>query len=187
MSNAQQLYFIAIIPPDDICSEVTTIKQDFATRFASKRALRVVPHITLKAPFKIFGDQEQQLLEWFSAMPVTINSFQQELKNFGAFPNKRNLVIFIDPILNNALQLLQKEIIANFKIKFNSIPLANNETRFHPHVTVAYRDLTYSNFIEAWKEYEQKKFEAKFQVNGFHLLQHDGKRWNSVSIQALKK
>jgi len=87
---------------------------------------------------------------------------------------------------NNSLQPLQKEIIQNFKTMFPFIPLANNETRFHPHITIAYRDLSYSNFIEAWREYEQGNFEARFEVNDFHLLQHDGKKWNSVMIHRLK-
>ncbi len=48
-------------------------------------------------------------------------------------------------------------------------------------MTIAYRDLKTNLFKEAWKEYETKKYAAVFNVNNFHLLQHNGKAWNIIS------
>lgn len=33
-------------------------------------------------------------------------------------------------------------------------------------------------FSKAWKEYKDKSFDAKFEVNAFYLLQHGTKKWN---------
>src|SRR6476619_3234024 len=98
MSDRSNLYFIAIIPPDEICETVTIIKQDFADRFRSKKALKVVPHITLKAPFKFPASENIELLQLFALTPVLVHPFRQELKDFGCFANKRNPVIFIEPV-----------------------------------------------------------------------------------------
>jgi 2'-5' RNA ligase len=172
------LYFIAIIPPKEISEQVTEIKKDFVERFNSSKALRVIPHITLKAPFKFSG--HTALLRWFALTPVAVKSFQQELKNFGSFSNKRNPVIFVEPVMNASLQLLQKNILDHFTKSFGKEQVAQNEYEFNSHMTVAYRDLQYHQFKKAWEEYESKKFEATFEVNSFQLLHHDGKNWNSV-------
>src|SRR5438874_7853693 len=114
MSERSNLYFIAIVPPDEICEAVTTIKQDFADHFKSKKALKVIPHITLKAPFKFPVQDHTELLRWFESTPVFVHPFQQELKNFGCFANKRNPVIFIEPVMNESLAMLQKNVISHF-------------------------------------------------------------------------
>ena len=187
MSEPGNLYFIAIIPPDEICKAITTVKQDFADRFKSKKALKVVPHITLKAPFKFPVQEQTSLLRWFALTPVSVHPFQQELKDFGCFTNKRNPVIFIEPVMNESLALLQKNVVKHFIKAFGKNQVAQNEFRFNPHMTVAYRDLLFPQFKTAWEEYETKEFEAIFEVNKFHLLQHDGKKWNSIREFALQK
>jgi 2'-5' RNA ligase len=186
MSESSNLYFIAIILPDEICKVVTTIKQDFAERFQSKRALKIIPHITLKAPFKFPTHDHTSLLRWFALTRVSVHPFQQELKDFESFPNKRNPVIFIQPIMNDSLAMLQKNVVNHFIESFGKSQVAQNEFKFNPHVTVAYRDLLFQQYKTAWEEYKTKKFEAGFEVNSFHLLQHDGKKWNSIKEFALQ-
>src|SRR6476469_4906537 len=180
MIERSNLYFIAIIPPDEICQAVTIVKQDFADRFESSRALKIIPHITLKAPFKFPVEDHTALLRWFALTPASVHTFKQELKNFGCFANKRNPVIFIEPVMNESLAVLQKNVINHFIKAFGKNQVAQNEFKFNPHMTVAYRDLLFSQFKIAWEEYETKKFQTIFEVNSFHLLQHDGKKWNSI-------
>jgi 2'-5' RNA ligase len=187
MSESQKLYFIAIIPPDEICEAVTTVKQDIADRFKSKKALKVIPHVTLKAPFKFPANEHTELFRWFASTPASVRPFRQELKDFGSFTNKRNPVIFIEPVVNESLATLQKNVINYFIKTFGKNQVAQNEFKFNPHMTVAYGDLLFPQFKIAWEEYETKKFEAIFEVNSFHLLQHDGKKWNSIKEFALKE
>ena len=180
------LYFIAIIPPDEICEEITTIKRDFAKRFNSRHALKVIPHITLKAPFQFPAEQDDLLLQWFEKLPVTTKPFIQELQNFGCFNNKRSPVIFIEPLMNESLLLLQENIIDDLRINFPFIA-TDRELNFKPHMTVAYRDLLPHQFHKAWHEYKDKKYERTFEVNSFHLLQHNNRKWNSLSLKSLSK
>ena len=61
------LYFIAIIPPEEIATEITSFKQEMANIYNSKKALRVMPHITLKAPFTVVSNRDEEVLEWLSS------------------------------------------------------------------------------------------------------------------------
>lgn len=180
----KSLYFIAIIPPKEVCDEITEFKNDFANRFESKAALRVMPHITLKAPFQLFPSEYENLLQWFQKMTIRSRPFDIQLKNFESF-NNRNPVIYVHPVITAELQSLQMDVIKNFRLAYPQIEVAENELQFKPHITVAYRDLARAKFMEAWKEYKLKQYEALFHVNNFHLMQHSG-RWNSVGVHSLR-
>ena len=79
----QHLFFIAIILPAEICDAITEFKREVADRFQSKAALKLVPHITLKAPFKLLPADSVGVINWFETMPVTIQPFEQKLQDFG--------------------------------------------------------------------------------------------------------
>ena len=48
---------------------------------------------------------------------------------------------------------------------------------FHPHITVAFRDLKKSQFVKAWEEFEHKEFNDTLLTTSFSLLKHNGKIW----------
>lgn len=182
----QNLYFIAIIPPDAVCEEVTAFREDFAQNYNSSKALRVVPHITLKAPFKVDSVQHDKLMDWFKHIPVSIHPFQIELKDFGSFDNRNNPVIFVNPVVNDSLEELQKNVIAAFENTYPDIPVSFIEKNFHPHMTIAYRDLEREQYEKAWEIYKGKSYKAYFECNSFFLLQHDTKQWNVIAQHNLK-
>ena len=186
MKEKKHLYFIAVIPPDDMCKTITGIKQDFANRFQSKHALKVVPHITLKSPFRLLESLRPGLLEWFRELQITIEPFQQELKDFGCFASNRSPVIYINPVANNALLQLHTEVMQQFRKTFTQFEPVKAENNYKPHMTVAYRDLSFDEFKKAWSEYENKSFSSIFEVNSFWLLQHVQKKWEPVAQYLLK-
>ena len=175
------MYFIAIILPPEICDAITEFKKDIGDRFQSKAALKLIPHITLKAPFTPPIAEREQVVQWFQTMIVSVPPFQQQLQDFGAFRNRRNPVIYVKPVINASLQRLQKEVVENFMGAYPGEQVTRSETEFHPHVTIAYRDLSPAMFKKAWPEYRSEKYEAGFEVKSFDLMQHDGRMWNSIS------
>lgn len=188
LTEKQQMentYFIAIIPPKQISEEITLIKHDFAKNYESERGLKVMPHITLKAPFKIFESDHQQLLKWFEKTEIPISKFQIQLNNFGSFPNPEHPVIFVHPEPSEPMNQLQKTIIQNFKNDFPSVKNQSVDLNFNPHMTVAYRDLKPEQFHKAWEVYQNKNYAADFLVEAFHLLQHDGSQWKIVATKNL--
>lgn len=174
-------YFIAIIPPDVICWEVTAFKEDIALQYNSKKALRVVPHITLKAPFTINSGRDAEVQDWFISLSTKNIGFNVELNSFGCFDHPKNPVIFVKPQLTTELISLQKEIIEAFERHFPDLTLQFTEKNFHPHMTIAYRDLAYSEFNKAWALYSKKEYHAKFNAQHFFLLKHNGLEWEIVA------
>lgn len=184
MPFKENLYFIALIPRRELREKITAIKQDFAKRFDSKVALRVYPHITLKAPFKLAPADHEKLLHWFLHLNIDQKPFAIELKNFEAFANKKSPVVYIHPIPIQPLLWLQVKIILGFIENISDI-VDKSDLEFKPHCTVAYRDLSPEMFSKAWEEYKHKPFEEIFEVDAFYLLQHDSKKWNLISTYNL--
>jgi len=186
MKEKKHLYFIAVIPPADVCEAVTGIKQDFANRFQSRHALKVVPHITLKSPFRLPESLRPGLLKWFQELQITVHPFQQELKDFGCFAANRIPVVYINPAVNKSLLQLHEEVMQQFRKTFTQFEPVKAESNYKPHITVAYRDLTEEEFKKAWGEYEHKSFSSIFEINSFWLLQHIQKKWEPVAQYLLK-
>ena len=176
----ENLYFIALIPDEQICREIDVFKSEVAARFEARQALKVMPHITLKTPFKMPTTYHHNLLDWFRSLYITVSSFQIELKNFEAFHNKHSPVIYVKPVINTPLIVLQNEIIRSFGTTYPKSGVNNIEKNFKPHITIAYRDLKPEKFPEAWKAYRTRIYEAYFEVKKFFLLQHDSRKWNII-------
>ena len=49
----------------------------------------------------------------------------------------------------------------------------------HPHITIAFRDLTERHFNSLWGEVEHKSFSGRFTASSITLLGHDGKNWTA--------
>ena len=186
MSQFTNLYFIALSPPESICNEITAFKNDIATFYNSSKALRSVPHITLKAPFIVNADLHNQVVDWFAAIQINQPQFEQQLNGFGVFNNPKHPVLYVKPVLSNALLALQRTIIAEFERTFSFIPIHYLERNFNPHITIGYRDLAYAEFEKAWQVYQHKKYDAAFTVKNICLLQHDGIKWNVIAKSNLE-
>lgn len=181
----RELYFIAIMLPQAVDEEIVVFKNDMALRFKSKKALRTASHITLKAPFKVPVAQYSEVLQWFTQLNITVAPFIQEIKDFGAFNNRHNPVIFVKPVMNASLQQLQKEVVQQFIPVFPKDVVGKHELTFSPHITIGYRDLLTHQFKAAWQEYADREYAASFIVNSFQLLQHIDGRWVVISSYSL--
>lgn len=185
MPARQNLYFIAIIPPQAICDDITAFKTDIANRFHSSHALKTVPHITLKAPFKLLSTYHASLLSWLHQPFLSQPPFEQAIDGFGAFHNARNPVLFVKPVSSPPLLALQAEVLRSFQNEFSFLPVSDTERDYHPHITIGFRDLSSPHFRAAWAEYGRKVYKATFTVHGFYLLQHDGSAWQPVAAASL--
>lgn len=178
----EQRYFMAIVPPPAIAEEVLAIKNEFAHRFNSKAALRSPAHITLHMPFLWKEEKEQQLTDLLSAFSPAKKESSIELKNFDRFGDR---VIFIQVEKNEALYELQQQLVQYAREKLQLFNQSDDMRGFHPHITVAFRDLRKRFFAEAWQEFEHRFFAASFPLQDFSLLKHDGKQWNVLRTFAL--
>jgi 2'-5' RNA ligase len=170
----EKLYFIAIVPPSPIYEETLEQKAYFKTKYNSKASLNSPPHITLHMPFRWNEHGEEELtchLKSFADKNAPVNV---ELKDFSSFPPR---VIFINVVITPELENLQKNLQRYFKRQLNLFNANYKELPFHPHLTLAFRDLKKPNYQRAWEEFSQRNYQASFSANSFALLKHSGTVW----------
>ena len=168
------LYFIASIPPDPLRSRVKALKEEMRDRFGAGHALKSPAHITLQMPFKRPESEELQLIELLTAFAERQNSFHATLQNFDCFEPR---VIFIGVENHQPFDQLHAGLKS---VLLDSGFLTTEETRskFHPHMTLATRDLKLAVFPEAWEAFKDRPFSDGFDVKSLFLLKHNGKFWD---------
>lgn len=168
-------YFIAILPPEPILSEVEALKQELLQQFNLKGALRSPAHITLHRPFEWKEEKEEILIKTLESFKFQ-QSFSIQLMNFNCFEPR---VIYVDVEPNMALKELHTALkyFAQEKLKlFNEV---EDLRGFHPHMTIAFRDLKKNRFAEVWDLFKERRYGASFNCTGFTLLKLQ-KQWEPL-------
>ena len=176
VSELKALYYIAVVLPSPQADAVKTLQNRAHTEYHSRAALRSPPHITLQAPFRLALDQvgvlKQVLTEFASSYsPVSI-----ELDGFGCFPPR---VVFVRVIENRMLYAIQHDLIKTLTENQMVGSGEQGSRAFHPHITIAFRDLIQRHFRSLWVEVEHKSFSGRFTASSITLLGHDGKSWTA--------
>lgn len=169
-----QKYFIAIVPPEPLLSTIQEVKQTIFDNYGTKGALRSPGHITLHMPFSWEEEKEEKLITELSAFRFP-NSFKVQLKDYQCFEPR---VVFISVPENPLLFDLQQSLVKHAKQKLQLFNQSDDMRGFHPHVTVAFRDLKKPVFYKLWEEYKDKPFEAEFECASICLLKHNNQRWD---------
>lgn len=160
-------YFIAIVLPPPVFEEAEKIKHELYTKHHLKGALRSPAHITLHRPFEWKEEKEKLLLETLNTFKFYQKNIAIELTNFAFFEPR---VIYIDVLPNTILVDLHKALKTFAKTKLGLLNEVNDLRGFHPHVTVAFRDLKKRTFYELKEEFAQKQFRASFNCNQISVL-----------------
>jgi 2'-5' RNA ligase len=161
-----QKYFLAIVLPSPFLQEVEQIKHQLFLKYGLKGALRCPAHITLHRPFIWKEEKESLLLEklnLFKAGP----RFQIQLQNFGFFEPG---VAFVNVLPNSALNNLHSNLKDFAKKKLHLFNEAEDMRGFHPHVTIASRDLKKKVFDCLKPEFSEQTYKAEISVDQFSLL-----------------
>lgn len=167
-------YFIALVPPSPVNDDALRLKNYFRDQYNSKASLNSPPHITMHMPFRWKENKENELVESLKSFCLGRPSFKLQLLNFGAFSPR---VIFIDVVPSEKLTHLSKELHRFCKRDLNLFNASYKDQAFHPHMTLAFRDLKKPMFTKAWEEFQERKFSATFIVDKLVLLKHNGKVW----------
>lgn len=168
------LYFIALVPEIQLREKIKELKEEMADKFGARHALKSPAHITLQPPFKRKEEEEQYLMEILKKFAEDQSSFQLELTGFGSFP-KRTIFIKVanhDAVVNLYIRL-------HNEIKGKIIGRGEGDpAHFHPHVTIATRDLNTKVYKQAIAHFERQSIEEQWQVKSIVLLKHNGKNWD---------
>lgn len=145
-----------------------------AQTYHSKAALRSPPHITLHMPFRLGVKKLVRLQNALQNFCDKQGPLEIELDGFSTFSPK---VIFIDVVPDPQLDDLQKGIAELMKTELNIFNANFQDRPFHPHVTVAFRDLRKSQFHQAWQHFKTQTFQERVRFDELSLLIHEHSKW----------
>jgi 2'-5' RNA ligase len=176
MMNVKHLYFIALLTPSTHSEKITSIKIDFADKYNCKHALKLPPHITIQPPFRRPASIETEIHSTLQNFFSSFQPFEIKLNGFGSFNKGHSKVIFIRVEENKGLEEMHSRLMSCLRTGLN---FSEGETPevFHPHITLAHRDLLPGNFKQAWLEYKDKPFTGSFQTGSACLLKHNSQKW----------
>ena len=167
-------FFIALLPPPNVQTYATELKEYFRDRYRSKAALRSPPHITLQAPFEWPTHEYERLTAALHCFNPKYPTIPIQLSGFGAFPPR---VIYLAVEHTPELMTLQTELSQHLAETLEIVGPRSRSRPFHPHLTVAFRDLKPAAFRQAWPEFKQQAVQFTFSVQRLTLLVHTGQHW----------
>ena len=168
-----QKYFIAIVPPEPLLSEIQDKKKSIFEKYQTKGALRSPGHITLHMPFSWEEEKENKLIACLQSFDFE-TAFHISLENFSCFEPR---VVFINVKQDETLFQLQKKLVQHVKVNLQLFNQSDNMRGFHPHITIAFRDLKKPVFYKIWEEFQHKSFEHTFNCHSFYLLKPVKDKW----------
>lgn len=173
MKPRDPFFFIGILPSRVLQREITEFKQYICDTWGPSHAFKSPPHLTIHPPF---GWPERRLPPLYRSLQeftATQAPFQVHLKDFGAFPPK---VLFIQPLENEALNALFQGLMTHLEKSLEFVDDRNHHP-FHPHVTIAHRDVEERDFPAIWRYFQDKTYERTFDVQALTLLESVNNRW----------
>lgn len=176
VSGLKTLYYIAVVLPSPVADAVRTLQHRAHTAYHSRAALRSPPHITLQPPFRQPLDQVANLKQVLAEFASVYLPFPVGLNGFGCFLPR---AVFVSVVENQMLSTVQHDLIRTLIQNQIVGPDEQPLRTFHPHVTIAFRDLIRCHFKSLWDEVEHKSFADQFTADGITLLQHNGKGWSA--------
>ena len=171
-----KMFFIALLLPEELNEKVRVYKKYMQERYGCSVALRSPAHITLVPPFWFDENNELSLvqsLENFEFGP----GFTLTTHHFSSFP-PRTIFIALDP--SDELNHLKERSDLHFRQSGLAIP--TDARPFHPHITIATRDLHKKNFHESWAYFKDRNFMHSFRVERLSLMKHNGSIWEVESL-----
>lgn len=177
------MYYIANVLPEVLNEKILPYKQMMFDQYHCKVGLKSPAHITFIPPYYMDETFENELITDLdnvcsSLQPVTVRT-----NNFSSFKPK---TIFIDVAVDEKLQSLKKSVDAYFQTR-TQYKMKLDTRPFHPHITIATRDMHKKIFYEVFPYFQQKNFLEQWEVNGLSLLRHNQKNWDVIHTSQFQK
>lgn len=177
-----QMYFVAIVMPAGLDKKILEFQKWMAAKYNCNVALKSPAHITIVPPFWMEQEKEEQLKAALQNITETIQPFVICTDDFSAF-KPRTLFVSI----KDNQQLKQVKTKTDDHFKSTCFKIKTDDRSFHPHITIATRDLRKKDFADAWPYFGNKSFEEAFEASGLSLLKHNGSTWDAYYTAGFSK
>jgi 2'-5' RNA ligase len=176
------MYFAAVLLPPELDEKVLRLKKMMREKFGCTTGLKSPAHITLISPFWMDEAAEADFMNDVDSIGHDLSGFEICTNNFSAFVPR---TIFIATIPNDQLDDMKHAVDEDFSNR-TQYRIKKDTRPFHPHITIATRDLSRKDFYEAWPLFADKKFTESWIVGSISVLKHNKKNWDVVHISQFK-
>ncbi len=173
------LFFVALLPQGDAKFQINNAKHQNSSRFACRVALKTPPHITIVPPFRLEDEKVRTMIT------AVKNHFEPPVNltvKFGGVSAFENRTIFLDVLPDSAINAYDsaaKELVAQHPDLF---PTVKFHDAFHPHVTLANRDILPEDFDEMMDFLNGLTYPTQTNNLRLEVLHLDRGRWEVVEL-----
>lgn len=171
------MYYVAVLCPPVINETIEQHKLWMNSHFGCTVALKSAAHITIIPPFWLKHEAEQLLIDTLHSFQTDKLPVEIQLNGFSHFGNR---VIFAGVAENHRLGSLRKETEDHFILPFKNI-IKPDDRPFHPHVTIANRDIKPADFNKAWEHFSGRQLQENFHTNTLSLLKLTEGKWGVIT------
>lgn len=169
MSN-KELYFWSLIPEEPELSQLQELKESTAKEYNSYKSLNSPPHITVLPPKHLTLAKRETINEGLEKVCNSWKPFEIELQGYGRFGTT---VLFLNVILSQQLD----KFYSDCKAIYDEHALKITHPNYHPHVTLAFKDLEPEQFKRAWDKLKDETYRLRFPAKHLYCLHHNGEKW----------
>jgi 2'-5' RNA ligase len=169
-----QKYFLGLVPPPEILQRAQQIKLLIQEQFGIKYALKSPPHVTLKMPFNYNEAKESVLEAKLGDFLKGRKPLELTIRRVGTFGQR---VIFLGIEKTPELIDLQSSLKVFCKRELNLLDELSDRN-YHPHLTVAFKDLKSTHFQEVLDLVKRESFEATYCAEKLTILKRSEQKWN---------
>ena len=146
------MYYITLLCPPEIDEPIAAHKDMMKETFGCEVAAKSPAHLTLVAPFFLSDGKYRELLERLEAFESIVSEIHVDVNGYGQFHER---VIFADVQVTDNLNAMQEQL--ETYLRNGGFPFIKEAKKpFHPHITIATRDLKEADFAAAWANFEGK-------------------------------
>lgn len=168
-----QKYFLALIPPPEILEKAHDIKLLIRDHFGIKYALKSPPHVTLKMPFSYNEAKEILLEKKLGDFLIAQKPFKIKIEAVSTFGKR---VIYLGIKKSPELAQLQSSLKTFCKKELNLVDELSDRN-YHPHLTVAFKDLKVGQFDEVLDLVKGQSFQAEYVAVDLAILKRVEQNW----------
>lgn len=166
-------YFLALLCPAETDLRVRRYKQWMKEQFGCTVALKSPAHITIIPPFWWPEEKEPELMEILNGFSFDETAVTTVLDGFSHF-DKRTLFIQVKP--SDVLDRFHRQALSYFGMALGTV-IKKDKRPFHPHVTIATRDIQPVQFNKAWEKLKLEDFSTSFITSALSLLKLSPGKW----------
>ena len=171
--KVMQKYFLAIVPEGEFQEQVTDLKLEIRDRFQAKYALKSPAHITVKMPFVYNEAKEEKLIEKLSGFVGEYDPITVKVSGVRTFGER---VIYLNVEAGQELFDFQKALNSFCKRELNLVNELSDRN-FHPHMTIAFKDIKNSQFQNILQFSTEMNIDRKLAVSHIMLLKRIETTW----------